>query len=366
MVKAITSIKEKLNPDKFKNELLSELDPKLSFKDGTGALKGKINDFLKSHFSTESSDQSKKQDIKKVARQMPKVSSKITSRFDGKKTKPRKLPQLLNDLSLKLGYESSSKELHKSVLKYDAYFCIFISLIVAAFVVVNGKSLDIFVTFLIGIWTLCYAGLYLLSMLCIFWFFDLRMYQHVKQIEEALPDFLQLASANISAGMTVDRALWYAVRPKFGILAVEMESVAKATIAGEELEKALVTLGSKYDSRVLKETINLIVEGISSGGQMAELLNKLSGNIKETQLMKKEISASVTTYAIFIGIATVIAAPILFALSTELLTIIKKIFSSIHIDNSVGASSLFSFNFSGESIAISTFKNFAILVLIIS
>ena len=164
--------------------------------------------------------------------------------------------------------------------------------------------------------------------------------------------------------MTVDRALWYAVRSKFGILAIEMENVAKATIAGEDLEKALTRLGHKYDSRILKETINLLVEGIQSGGEIADLLNKLSSNIKETQLMRKEISASVTTYAIFIGVATVIAAPLLFALSTQLLSIIQQIFGSIKMDNV--SSSSFSFNFSGESIKISDFKKFALMVLVIS
>jgi archaellum biogenesis protein FlaJ (TadC family) len=99
---------------------------------------------------------------------------------------------------------------------------------------------------------------------------------------------------------------------------------------------------------------------------MAVLLNKLSSNIKETQLMRKEVSASVTTYAIFIGVATVLAAPALFALSTQLLLIIQKIFSSIHIDTSTGMSGMFSFNFSGESISISDFKKFAVMVLVIS
>ena len=41
-----------------------------------------------------------------------------------------------------------------------------------------------------------------------------------------LADFLGLTSSNISAGMPIDRALWFAVRPKFGILAREIEEVA--------------------------------------------------------------------------------------------------------------------------------------------
>jgi pilus assembly protein TadC len=216
------------------------------------------------------------------------------------------------------------------------------------------------------LWTVVFLAIYLLTVLIVFVYLDIRMYQHVKEIEENLPDFLQLASANISAGMTVDRALWYAIRPKFGILAVEMENVAKSTIVGDDLEKALVKLGQKYDSRMLRETINLLVEGIQSGGEIAILLSKLSTNIKETQLMRKEIGASVTTYAIFIGAATVVAAPALFALSTQLLTIIQKIFGSIVIDKSAGSSGAFSLSLSGDSIKISDFKKFAVLVLVIS
>jgi pilus assembly protein TadC len=273
---------------------------------------------------------------------------------------------LLSDLALKLGLDVNARKINSIILTVITVINIIISLAITSFVIVNGKSADVLILFLVVIWTLLFAAIYLASVLILFVYFDIRMYRYVTEIEEALPDFLQLASANISAGMTVDRALWYAVRSKFGILAIEMENVAKSTIAGEDLESALIQMSRKYDSRMLKETVNLIVEGIQSGGEMAVLLNKLSSNIKETQLMRKEVSASVTTYAIFIGVATVLAAPALFALSTQLLLIIQKIFSSIHIDTSTGMSGMFSFNFSGESISIGDFKKFAVMILVIS
>jgi Flp pilus assembly protein TadB len=357
--------KERFHENKFKEELLdSHSSDKHTFKDLSGIKNAKniINNLFNEHFNPEAlKDQGKDRVKEKV-----KISNKITTRFDKKKVKSRKIIGLLSDFTSKLGYDENPRNTHTKILKYVSYFQILLSLLLMIIVFVNHKSLDVLITFLIVLWTLVFAIIYLIVLFGIFMYLDVRMYQCVREIEESLPDFLQLASANISAGMTIDRSLWYAIRPKFGILAVEMENVAKATIAGEDLEKALVKLGGKYDSRILKETINLIVEGISSGGEMAQLLNKLSVNIKETQLMRKEISASVTTYAIFIGIATVVAAPLLFALSTELLLIIQKIFSTIHIDKSVGSSALFSFNFSSESITIGNFQRFAIMVLVIS
>jgi len=41
------------------------------------------------------------------------------------------------------------------------------------------------------------------------------------------------------------RALWYAVRPRFGVLAREIEIVAKQTMSGEELDKALIRFFKK-------------------------------------------------------------------------------------------------------------------------
>jgi Flp pilus assembly protein TadB len=362
--------KERFKKDAFKEELLaSHTDPKYTFKDVDiiKNFKAIVNSTFVKHFDTTAQvPEGRSKFRSKNPEPKHKGFGKITTRFDAKKSKRRKLSGLFSDFVMKLGYEYSARDLNSKILRYTSAFCSLLTLFILVMVIYNAKSLDTLIIFTLIIWTLVFAAAYLALLFIVFTYLDVRMHNYVRQIEEALPDFLQLASSNISAGMTIDRALWYAVRPKFGILAKEMEDVAKSTIAGEDLEKALVKLGSKYDSRVLKETINLIVEGISSGGEMAVLVDKLATNIKETQLMRKEISASVTTYAIFIGVATVAAAPILFALSTELLLIMQKIFSSIHMDSSVGSSSMFSFNFSGESISIANFQRFAIMVLVIS
>ena len=351
--------KGRLNPQRLKEEIIASHADGTVFKDSKQILtfKDKVNNLFKAHFDQSTFEKEQKEQAK----------NRMKSRFDkNSKHKSKKLIGLFADLALKLGLDENARAINKKILSSVTAFNIMVSLIIIGFVIANNKSIDILVLFMMVLWTVVFAAIYLLTVLVVFLYLDVRMYQHVKEIEENLPDFLQLASANISAGMTVDRALWYAVRPKFGILAIEMENVAKSTIVGEDLEKALVKLGQKYDSRMLKETINLIVEGIQSGGEMASLLNKLSTNIKETQLMRKEIGASVTTYAIFIGAATIVAAPLLFALSTQLLMIIQKIFGSLHIDQSVGTGSMFSMNFSGDSINIGDFRNFSILVLVIS
>ncbi len=302
-------------------------------------------------------------------RQEPRTAGMHGRRHHRKNTPLRakkSLIDILGEQLTKIGIEESPRVFNTRMLRYTGIGALLLSITVLIFIIVNDKPLSTFFIFLFFIWTIVFGALYLLISFAVLFYFDMIMYRRVKQIEEALPDFLQLTAANISAGMTIDRALWYAVRPKFGILAKEMEHVAKSTLTGEDLEVALVALSKKYDSRLLRESVNLIVAGINSGGEMADLLNKIASNIKDTELMRKEISANVTTYVIFIGAATIFAAPILFALSTELLIIIKEITSKISIDHSAGLSSLFTFNFSGDSIAVDSFRRFAILILCIS
>ncbi|MBW2967859.1 type II secretion system F family protein [Candidatus Woesearchaeota archaeon] len=214
------------------------------------------------------------------------------------------------------------------------------------------------------IWT---AGLLLVSMVAWFAFYfaiDLVMYKRRQMLEAVLPDFLQLVAANIRAGMTIDQALWFAVRPRFGILAKEIEGVAKHTFAGAPLEDALEHFVKRYDSKTLERSVNLLIEGVRAGGEIGDLLDKISTNIQETNILKKEMAANVTTYVIFISFATVIAAPFLFGIAYQLIQAISEIFSRVNV--SQGSVSGFAIQISEGVVALDDFRTFAIVSLIVT
>ncbi len=212
--------------------------------------------------------------------------------------------------------------------------------------------------------TLGFVLVYALLWLAFHQFLDLKIYSRRKQVEEVLADFLLLTSSNVRAGMTIDKALWYAVRPRFGVLAKEIEVVAKKTLSGEDLEKALKEFADSYDSPLLKRSISLLVEGLNAGGEIGHLLNNIALNIQETNLLRQEMSANVTTYALFINFATLFAAPFLFALAGEILKVVTKLGESIQIDpNEIASSGGFTFSFSGTTLTYNDFFIFAILVL---
>jgi len=212
----------------------------------------------------------------------------------------------------------------------------------------------VFVFLIFALWIMFYLAV------------DLKIFKRKLDIEEVLPDFLQLTSANIKAGMPIDRALWFAVRPRFGVLAKEIEMVAKETISGVDLKAALNKFAARYDSAILKRSISMINEGLEAGGEVGDLLNRIAINIQEQRSLLKEMSANVTTYVIFITFATVVAAPFLFALSEVLIEVVKNLGSVLGGTSSTAANVGIALSFSGTGVTESDFRTFAIVSLILT
>ncbi|MFH1473947.1 MAG: type II secretion system F family protein [Candidatus Aenigmatarchaeota archaeon] len=147
------------------------------------------------------------------------------------------------------------------------------------------------------------------------------------EIEKVLPDALQLMSANIRAGMTVDRAILLAARPEFGLLEEEIRRVGSKTVGGKPIKIALLEIKQRVKSDILDKAVKLLIEGIESGGELAHLLEETANNIRVTQAMKREIKASVTTYSIFILFAAVLGAPMLYAMSLFFVEVMTKLWS---------------------------------------
>ncbi|MBC8501014.1 MAG: type II secretion system F family protein [Nanoarchaeota archaeon] len=296
--------------------------------------------------------------FKKASKEKEGVSFKKKS-----KKKPRRTNiAILKDYLRKAGYDYVDERRLSTIIKRIVIiFCALFSIIAIILLIVSKSGALRVLIYLLATWTFVFGLVLAVLWMILYLFLDLKIFKRTKQLEDVLPDFLQLTSANISAGMPIDQALWYAVRPKFGVLAKEIEEVAKSTIAGADLETALKDFSKKYDSLILKRSVSLIIEGMRAGGELADLLSKVAIDIQETKLMRKEIAASVMTYVIFISFATVAAAPFLFALSTQLLAIVQGIMGSIDLSNvSTGT---FKLSLSGDSIDIKDFRIFSILAL---
>ena len=267
----------------------------------------------------------------------------------------------------KAGLSLDPKWLSKNIFN----LCVLINLVISAFLMYHfsvtfGITWTTILLSIAAIWVLAFILMLFLFWILFYVIVDLKIFKRKVDIEDVLPDYLQLTASNIKSGMTIDRALWYAVRPRFGVLAKEIETVAKDTMKGEDLKMALQKFADKYESVLLKRTISLLIEGLDAGGEIGDLLNKIAENIQENKIMRREMAANVTTYVIFISFATVAAAPVLFALSGVLIKVVSSLGGSLGGIASASSSAGIGISFSGAGIQYSDFRVFAIVSLLIT
>jgi len=193
------------------------------------------------------------------------------------------------------------------------------------------KPLVVSTGFFIPLFTIILSFLAVFSLVALFAyvFILLAADNRRTKMEEALPDFLILASANSRAGMTIDQALWHAAKPEFGLLSDEVQVVAKRTFGGVPFNESIDRLAVVVDSKIIRRTVSLIKQGLASGSKIAIILERTAQDARDMQIIKKEIAASLLMYVIFIVFAAAIGTPFLFAVSAKLVMLMEEVFSQI-------------------------------------
>ncbi|MFT4344092.1 MAG: type II secretion system F family protein [Candidatus Woesearchaeota archaeon] len=152
-----------------------------------------------------------------------------------------------------------------------------------------------------------------------------------KFIESILPDALQLISANLRSGMTIDRALIAASRPEFGSFNDQFIIVGKEITTGTKVSDALMNMTRRVKSDMFLKAVQLIVTGMASGGELSRLLSEVAENLVHQRTLEQKVKTSVSTYLIFIMAAVGFAAPVMYGLSTTIVDMIVNTFSSLDI-----------------------------------
>lgn len=207
-------------------------------------------------------------------------------------------------------------------------------------------------------------GLSAVIILGIYFYLNIRIYNRTKKLEDKLIDYLTLVSTNLKGGLSFEKSLWVSIKPEFGILAKEVGLVSKKVLTGNDLAEALIEFSMKYDSPILKRSVNLIVGEVESGGTIVQVIDKVIENLRKTRMLKDEMAASTVTFMIFIGAIVTVISPALFALSGQLLKIIigfaGKISASL---SSGGGVATMPFSIGDVSIKPSDFKWFSRLAI---
>ncbi|MFH1133037.1 MAG: type II secretion system F family protein [Nanoarchaeota archaeon] len=212
-------------------------------------------------------------------------------------------------------------------------------------------------------WAAIQMGVIVVIGLVIYEFVDLRIYNRTRRIEEILPEFLRYVSENLKGGMSFDRALWTAIKPQFGIISDEIRLVAKRVMSGDDVEEALVEFSQKYNSMNLTRSVNLMVETIRGGGPIADVIDQVESHLRETKELKDEMNATNLNYFIFLSFIVVVIAPLLFALSYNLLIVLKHI--TTKVGSAVSRGVVLPMNLGQVTVKPEGFVDFSIAALIV-
>ena len=151
----------------------------------------------------------------------------------------------------------------------------------------------------------------------------------IRKMEEIFPDVISLMASNLRSGITIDRSFLLSARPEFYPLDEEILRTGRDITTGKDIVIALKNMGQRIDSEKINKIISLISSGIRAGGNISDLLEQTSSNMREKEFLEKRASSSILMYVIFILFAIAVGAPILFSLSSVLIEIIINLSATI-------------------------------------
>ena len=230
-----------------------------------------------------------------------------------------------------------------------------VTLVISTIIYIVYKTIIPFIISLIAIPILILVYFYVKDML--------KKTERIKKIEEIFPDFLQLMSSNLRAGMTIDKAMLLSSRPEFAPLDAEIIQTGKDIATGKDIGESLLSMSRRINSKSISKTILLLISGIKAGGDIAILLEETEVNMMERKFVEKKAASNVLMYVIFIFLAVSIFAPALFSLSVVLVEVLTNILSGLP-DVDPGTAKL-PFSLSKVNISVDFIKYFSLTFMII-
>jgi len=165
-------------------------------------------------------------------------------------------------------------------------------------------------------------------------YIEVKSYSRVQSIENNLPLFLREFATNLKAGREFVDALEDSLTPQLGVLNDDISAIIVSIRSGVMVEKVLKEYSRRYDSYAINETFEIILDAYSGGGGLAEIIDRIAENLEVIHFLKKSAIASVSNYIIFTSIVSLFIAPILFALSYNLLWLIRSLLDRVILTGS--------------------------------
>jgi tight adherence protein C len=113
-----------------------------------------------------------------------------------------------------------------------------------------------------------------------------------KEVQKALPDFLDMVSTTVQAGLSVNAALGYAVDAAPGALGQEMKEVLSQVRLGRARADALKAASDRLNQTEFRTAITAITQAERLGSNLAQVLVELAEDTRNHRAMIVEENAA--------------------------------------------------------------------------
>jgi len=156
-------------------------------------------------------------------------------------------------------------------------------------------------------------------------------YRHKKvlEIESRLPDFLRDVSEGGRFGMTLADSIKVSSRGRYGRLTPEIQRMASQIDWGVPATDAMKLFVDRVDTPLVRRMTTIVIKANEAGGNVADVLDMVAHDARETLLNRNERSIAMSTYMVVIYVAFAVFLATIFILNTTFLPQMVKAGTSI-------------------------------------
>jgi tight adherence protein C len=111
-------------------------------------------------------------------------------------------------------------------------------------------------------------------------------------IQKALPEFLDMVSSTVQAGLALNSSLGYAVEAVPGPLGDEIKEALSEIRLGRARSEALRAVGERTNQPALRNALRVMIQAERLGANISKLLNDLAADARHQRLMLVEEMAA--------------------------------------------------------------------------
>jgi tight adherence protein C len=123
------------------------------------------------------------------------------------------------------------------------------------------------------------------------------------QLLRGLPDFLDMLSSTVQAGLAFNSALGYAIEVTTGALREEIHAVLSEIRLGRSRADAMKSMGTRVRQQDISSMVTSIVQAERLGSNLGKVLNELAEEARNKRMMRAEEIAALMPVKMIIPMA---------------------------------------------------------------